>query len=54
MIVTLLKPHTDAGLEYQPGDTLDVDETTAQWLIEHGVAEAAPDPKSKKPTRKGD
>jgi hypothetical protein len=54
MIVTLLRPHTDAGRQYQPGDTLDVDEATARWLIGHGVAEAAPEPKPKKPTRKGD
>jgi hypothetical protein len=54
VIVTLIKPHTDAGIEYQPGDTLDVDEATAQWLIEHGVAESAPDQKPNKPTRKGD
>jgi hypothetical protein len=56
VIVTLLKPHTDAGAEYAPGDTLDVDETTAQWLIEHGVAEAAPQPQPepKQPNRKGD
>lgn len=56
MIVTLIKPHTDAGTGYAPGDTLDVDEATAQWLIEHGVAEAAPQPQPepKKPTRKGD
>jgi hypothetical protein len=54
VIVTLLKPHTDAGADYAPGDLLDVDEPTAQWLIEHGVAEAAPEPEPKKPTRKGD
>ena len=56
MIVTLLKPHTDAGADYQPGDTLDVDEATAQWLIEHGVAEALPQPQPepRKPTSKGD
>jgi hypothetical protein len=54
VIVSLLKPHTDAGTDYQPGDMLDVDEITAQWLIEHGVADAAPEPEPKKPTRKGD
>ena len=54
MIVTLIKAHTDAGTDYAPGDTLDVDEATAQWLIEHGVAEAAQEPKPNKPTRKGD
>lgn len=56
MIVTLLKPHTDAGTDYPPGEMLDVDEATARWLIEHGVAKAAPDPKPepRKPARKGD
>jgi hypothetical protein len=54
VIVTLLKPHTDAGLGYKPGDMLDVDESTAQWLIERGVAEAAPESEPKNPTRKGE
>jgi hypothetical protein len=56
VIVTLLKPHTDAGKDYAPGDALDVDQATAQWLIEHGVAEAAPDPESElmNTTREGD
>jgi len=56
VIVTLLKPHTDAGTDYAPGEMLDVDEATARWLIEHGVAKAAPDPKPepRKPARKGD
>jgi hypothetical protein len=54
VIVTLLKPHTDAGADYAPGGLLDVDEPTAQWLIEHGVAEAASEPEPKKPTRKGE
>ncbi len=54
MILTLIKPHTHAGTDYAPGDTLDVDEATARWLIEHGVAEAEPEPKPLKPTRKGD
>jgi len=38
MIVTLIKPHTHAGLDYQPGDTLDVDEATARWLNANGIA----------------
>jgi hypothetical protein len=54
VIVKLLKPHTNAGTDYHAGDILDVDEATAQWLIEHGVAEAASDPQPNKPTRKGD
>jgi hypothetical protein len=40
MKLKLLKPHTDAGVEYQAGDTMDVDEDTAQSLIDQGVAEA--------------
>jgi hypothetical protein len=54
VIVKLIQPHTNAGQDYQPGDMLDVDESTARWLIERGVAEAAPEPEPKKPTRKGD
>jgi hypothetical protein len=56
VIVKLVKPHTDAGKDYAPGDTLDVDEATAQWLIEHGVAENTTQTplEPKKPTRKGD
>jgi len=52
MTVELLKPHTHAGRPCAPGDLLDVDEATARWLIEQGVAKAASEPK--KPNRKGD
>jgi hypothetical protein len=52
--VTLLKPHTDSGRDYQPGDLLDVDESTAHWLIELGVAEAASETEPQNPTRKGE
>jgi len=47
MIVTLIKPHTDAGQDYAPGKTLVED--TARWMIEHGVAKAAPEPEPKNP-----
>lgn len=35
--IELIKPHTHAGTAYRPGSVLCVPETTAQWLIEHGV-----------------
>lgn len=38
--IELLKRHTHAGLERGPGSVIDVDEQTAQWLIEHGVGQA--------------
>lgn len=41
MTIELLKPHTHAGVSFAPGDPLDVDEATARWLIEAGVAKAA-------------
>lgn len=34
-------PHTHAGKAFQGGDRIDVEATTADWLIAHGVA--APD-----------
>jgi len=37
----LKRPHTHAGMAYQAGDRIDVEATTADWLIAHGVA--APD-----------
>lgn len=40
MNVTLLKPLTHAGIDFAAGDTLDVDEATAQWLAENGVIAA--------------
>ena len=36
--------HTHAGRQYAPGDTLDVDLTTADWLIGQGVASPEPEP----------
>jgi hypothetical protein len=36
--VELLKPHTHAGAIYAPGDVLELDEATARWLIDQGVA----------------
>ena len=38
--IELLKLHTHAGVEQGAGSVIDVDETTANWLIEHGVGQA--------------
>lgn len=39
--LVLKRPHTHAGQALQAGDRIDVEATTADWLIAHGVA--APD-----------
>ncbi|HEX7123446.1 MAG TPA: hypothetical protein VF178_13805 [Gemmatimonadaceae bacterium] len=55
MTLELIKPHTHAGRLCAPGERLDLDEATARWLIEQGVArttDATPDASPK--TRKGD
>lgn len=59
MNLELLQHHTHAGVLLAPGTRLDVDEATASWLIERGVAKpvTAPDESGGKqqPTaRKGD
>ncbi len=40
--LVLKRPHTHAGQAFRAGDRIDVDATTADWLIAQGVA--APDP----------
>lgn len=39
--IALLKTHTHAGQVHFPGHLLEVDEMTANWLIQHGVGQAA-------------
>lgn len=39
--LVLRRPHTHAGKAFQAGDRIDVDATTADWLMAQGVA--APD-----------
>ncbi len=39
--LVLKRPHTHAGQAFRAGDRIDVEATTADWLIAHGVA--APD-----------
>ena len=36
--VELLKPHTPSGVLHAPGDTLELDDATARWLVDQGVA----------------
>ena len=40
--LVLLKPHTHAGKAGEPGERIDVDEITAQWLLANGVATDSP------------
>ena len=39
MQIELLKTHTHAGDEHGAGAVIDVDDSTANWLIEHGVGQ---------------
>ena len=47
----LNRPHTHAGRQYAPGATLEVDPTTADWLIGHGVANPGPQRRRPKSSR---
>lgn len=31
--IKLLKPHTDAGIDYKEGAIIEVDAVTARWLV---------------------
>ena len=44
--LVLRRPHNQAGKAFQAGDRIDVETTTADWLMAHGVA--APDAVSPK------
>jgi len=59
MNIELLKPHTHAGTSFSPGDQIALDEASARWLIEAGVAKATagldePGLKPQPASRKGD
>ena len=41
--LVLKRPHTHAGKAFQAGDRIDVDHSTAQWLLSQGVAVAVAD-----------
>lgn len=54
--LVLKRPHTHAGKAFEAGDRIDVDATTANWLIAHGIAapgaappKADPEPADLKP-----
>ena len=36
--IVLTQPHTHAGQAHKAGDLLDVDGSTADWLIANGIA----------------
>lgn len=40
--ITLIRPHTHGGVYHPEGSRIDVDPSAAQWLIQHGIARAAP------------
>ena len=42
--IELLKTHTHASEVYFAGSIIEVDETTATWLIEHGAGKLADAP----------
>ena len=44
--IVLTQPHTHAGQAYKAGKRLDVDGSTADWLIANGIAchDRQPDP----------
>ncbi len=54
MKIELLEPHIHAGKRHSPGECLDLDESSAKWLIDLKVAKAAPSGPIKQPSRKGD
>lgn len=38
MKIELLKPHTHAGRDYQPGSVIELDKDAAKWLVANGIA----------------
>ena len=57
MQIELLKTHTHQGQPLPPGQRIDLDTASANWLIERGVAKAVTSsskPINPKPSRKGD
>lgn len=52
MHIELLKPHTHAGQRHATGVRLDLNETSARWLIAQGVAKAATPATDAKPARR--
>ena len=40
--LVLTRPHTHAGKKYGVGDRIEIDATSADWLIAHGIATPEP------------
>lgn len=36
--LVLTRPHTHAGKQCEPGERIDVDAATADWLVAHDIA----------------
>ena len=60
-LLVLTRPHTHAGKTHGVGDRIEIDATSADWLIAHGIATPEPtvpaldpftDPESKPLQRK--
>lgn len=54
MHIELLKAHTHAGKPHLPGARLDLNESSAQWLIDLKVAKIVTPESNKSLSRKGD
>lgn len=35
--IKLLKTHTHSGVAYFPGAVIEIDETSARWIVQHGI-----------------
>ena len=40
--LVLMRPHTHAGKTYGVGDRIEIDATSADWLISHDIATPEP------------
>jgi len=47
--LVLTRPHTHAGKSYGPGDRIEVDADTAEWLLAHDIATREPRPARTEP-----
>ena len=52
--IVLTQPHTHAGQAHKAGERLDVDGSTADWLIANGIARHARQPVHVPPSDGGD
>ncbi len=52
MRIELIQPHTHVGKLLSPGDTLDLADDLAAWLIAEGVAKALPAEPESRPSTK--